>query len=215
MAGVNLLKQIRTETAVEQTAVVSGGGALSEIGLLDKIRLGLLVAGAVGFFAVRGYVADVYLPAKLEAPNAEIAALGAKLSAVNSKKSQLTDLEKELQENDTRINELKGKIAVINRIKNSNRDKIVRMIDYIVTQMPEPIWITEIKVEAKSGSEIALKGYSMNHQTISAFFSKLENGVFFSKWQLVEATREKVKRENTKEFDASRFELRAQTTEVP
>jgi Tfp pilus assembly protein PilN len=215
MAGVNLLKQIRTETVVEQTAVSSGGGALSEIGIADKIRLGLFVAGLVGFFAVRGYVNDSYLPAKLEAPNAEIAELGSKLAAINSKKSQLTDLEKELQENDTRINELKGKIAVINRIKNSNRDKIVRMIDYIVTQMPEPIWITEVKVEAKPGSDVALKGYSMNHQTISAFFTKLENGVFFSKWQLMEATREKVKRDNAKEFDASRFELRAQTSEVP
>ncbi len=215
MAGVNLLKQIRTETTVEQTAISTGGGALSEIGIADKIRLLLFVAGFVGFFGVRGYVSDTYLPAKLEAPNAEIAELGSKLAAVNAKKSQLTDLEKELQDNEARISELKGKIAVINRIKNSNRDKIVRMIDYIVTQMPEPIWITEVKVEAKAGSDVALKGYSMNHQTISAFFTKLENGVFFSQWQLVEATREKIKRDSNKEFDASRFELRAQTTEVP
>ncbi|MEO5667278.1 MAG: PilN domain-containing protein [Bdellovibrionota bacterium] len=215
MAGVNLLKQIRDEEVVEQTAVASVGGALSEISSLDKIRLGLFGVGFLALFLIRGYVADTYLPAKLEAPNAEIAELAAKLTATNAKKAQLSELEKELKENETRITELKTKIGVINRIKNSNRDKVVRMTDYIVTQMPDPIWISELQVEAKSGSVVDFKGYSMNHQTISTFFSKLENGVFFSKWELVEATREKVKDAANHDFEASKFELKAQVSEVP
>jgi len=215
MAGVNLLKQIRKEEVSEQTAVSTGGGAFSEVSSSDKLKLVLFLAGFVGFFLIRGYVSDTYLPAKLEAPNAELSALEGRLSATNAKKAQLAELEKELQENDTRIAELRNKITVINRIQNSNRDKVVRMIDYIVNQMPEPIWISELKVEAKSGSEVDLKGFSMNHQTISGFFSKLENGVFFSKWQLIDSVRQKVKRADNKEFDASRFQLKAEVTEVP
>ena len=215
MAGVNLLKQVRSEEVVEQSAVSSAGGAFSEISVGDKIRLLLFVGGFVVFYGVRGYITDSYLPSKLEEPNAEIARIAGELSAVNAKKAQLAELEKELQENENRITELKNKIAIVNRIKNSNRDKVVRMVDYIVNQMPEPIWISDMKVDAKAGSEVELNGFSMNHQTISAFFTKLENGVFFSQWQLVDATREKVKSGADKEFDASRFQLRAQVSEVP
>jgi Tfp pilus assembly protein PilN len=215
MAGVNLLKQVRNDTVVEQAAVSSGGGALSELSSLEKMRLLLFLGGFVAFFGIRNYMADTYFPSKLEEPQAEIARIGEQLAAVNAKKSQLSELEKELQDNETRITELKNKIAVINRIKNSNRDKVVRMVDYIVNQMPDPVWIADLKVDAKAGSEVELNGYSMNHQTISAFFSKLENGVFFSNWQLVDATREKIKVESTKEIDASRFQLKAQVSEVP
>lgn len=214
MAGVNLLKQIRREEVVEQAAVSSGGASLSDIGAADKIKLVLFAAGFAGFFLIGGYVKDTHLPRKLEEPQARVAEISAQIAATNAKKSQLTELEKELQENETRITELRNKIAVINRIKNSNRDKIVRMVDYIVNQMPEPIWISELKVEAKAGSNVELRGYSVNHQTISAFFTKLENGVFFAKWELIDATREKLKLNDNKEFDASRFELKAQVSEV-
>jgi len=215
MAGVNLLKQVRSEQVVEQSAVSAGGASLADISASDKIKLVLFAVGLGGFFLIRGYVSDTYLPAKLEAPQAQVAEISQQIAATNAKKSQLTELEKELQENETRITELRNKIAVINRIKNSNRDKVVRMVDYIVNQMPEPIWISELKVEAKAGSDVDLKGYSVNHQTISAFFSRLENGVFFAQWQLIDATREKVKRNDDKEFDASSFILKAQVSEVP
>ncbi len=120
-----------------------------------------------------------------------------------------------MQGNDQRISEIRSKIALINRIKNSNRDKVVRMVDYIVNQMPEPIWISELRLEAKAGSEVQLRGYSITPQTISGFFTKLENGVFFSNWQLLDASREKLQRGDRKELEASRFELRAQVSEVP
>jgi Tfp pilus assembly protein PilN len=100
-------------------------------------------------------------------------------------------------------------------VKKSNRDKVVRMVDFIITKMPEPIWISELRLEAKAGTAVDLKGFSTTYQTISTYFTRLEDAVFFTDWQLVETSLQKVKGPTGEDIDASKFDLKAQVTEVP
>lgn len=217
MAGVNLLKQLRKEEGREEIAVEKvslGAGALDDLSSFQKVKLILIFAGFFVFYFGRDYFNTTYLPSKLVEPQAQIDDLSQKIEVANRKRKENEEISKAAEALQAQIVELQQKILVIERIRKSNRDKVVRMVDYIVSKMPEPIWISEIKLEANPGSAVELKGFSTNYQTISTYFSSLEDAVFFSNWELIETSLQKVKSTTGEDMDASKFELKAQVSEV-
>jgi hypothetical protein len=218
MAGVNLLKQLRREE-VSQEAVVSkfslGGGALEDLSSYQKFKLLLLFLGFFVYYFGRDHFNTTYLPSKLVEPQAQLERINNEIAAAKRKLSENEEITKAANAYEQQIQELRRKIQTIENIKKSNRDKVLRMVDFIVSKMPEPVWISELKLEAKAGTDVDLQGFSMSYQTISTFFSRLEDAVFFRDWQLIESSLTKVKGPTGDDIDASKFQLRAQVAEVP
>jgi Tfp pilus assembly protein PilN len=215
MAGVNLLKQLAEDQAAEEVAVSSSGAAFADLSSYEKTKLVLILVGFFVFYFGRAYFNETYLPSKLHEPEAQIAQLDQEIASESAKREQLASLEREAQETEERSNEIRQRIAVITRIKNSNRDKVLRMVDYIINQLPDPVWVSEMQVLASVGSELNLRGFSTNYQNISSFFAKLEGGVFFNNWELVETSRQKTTGLDGREIDASIFQLKASIAEAP
>jgi len=218
MAGVNLLKQLRKEEGREEATVAKvsfGSNALSDLSSYQKVKLLLLVAGFFVFYFGRDYFNTTYLPGKLVEPQAQIDSLTQQIAAANRKRKENEEIANAANAYEQQIQELKKKIQIVERIKKSNRDKVVRMVDFIVSKMPDPVWITDLKLEAKSGTQVDLRGYSITYQTISSYFTRLEDAVFFDNWQLIESSLAIVKGPLGQDLEASKFELKAQVTEVP
>lgn len=218
MAGVNLLKQLRREEGAEEAAVSRislGGGALADLTSYQKLKLLLLVLGFFVYHFGRDHFNTTYLPSKLVEPQAQLDTLNEQIAAAQRKRVENEEIAKAADAYEQQIQELRRKIQIVETVKKSNRDKVVRMVDFIVSKMPEPVWISELKLEAKAGTPVDLQGFSTTYQTISTFFTRLEDAVFFNDWQLIESSRTKVKGPTGDDIDASKFQLKAQVSEVP
>ncbi len=219
MSGINLLKQVdKRDADVEtQDSGSSGGGFGADLTVAEKIQLSLLLLGGVVFYFSTSYLTETYLPQRLAVPQAELAQVQNEMAQVKSKLKELDDLKKFIEQHNIDVEELKRRIRALIEIREGQRDRAVRMVDYIIGQMPDPIWIEDLQLEVKSGQPVTLKGYSRNYQTISTYFTQLEEGVYFKDWELINSELKAYtpSGEGAKSVTASYFELKSTSSEVP
>lgn len=218
MAGINLLKQLKSEdipVEVETASAAASSFQLDDLKASEKIRLLLIVGGFFIYYFGTGWFTGTYLPGELVEPQQKLNSIQQQIAATQSKLNELSELEKFIEEHNREIQELKSRIRALEEIKEGQRDRAVRMVDYIVNQLPEPVWITNLQVGSNPGEQILLQGFSRNYQNISAFFSKLEKGVYFGGWELISTQREDYTIDESTKIRASQFELRASAVEVP
>lgn len=218
MAGINLLRQLKSEdipVEVETASAAVSSFQLDDLKTSEKIRLGLIVGGFFVFHFGTGWFTGTYLPGELVEPRKQLASIQQKIASTQSKLNELSELEKFIEEHNREIEELKTRIRALEEIKEGQRDRAVRMVDFIVNQMPEPVWITSLQLGSNPGEQITLQGFSRNYQNISSFFSKLETGVYFGGWELIGTQIADYSVDSETTIKASQFELRASAVEVP
>jgi hypothetical protein len=72
-----------------------------------------------------------------------------------------------------------------------NRNSLIRMVDFVVSQMPNDVWMRKLEVDIQQGpnnpeSKISVLGSAITLQAVSEFLKKLENAVFFPTWDLTQ-----------------------------
>ncbi|NCN27895.1 PilN domain-containing protein [bacterium] len=234
-SGVNLMDQLAddfqpsnsdSESVVrdfDNSSDDQGGGGRFSVGSgLDKreqARFALtLVLAAAAYFGPQYYQST--LMEKLQMKQQELQAIQAKVSEEQQKKTVLASIREEMLEFDKRMDELKRKIAKVNNL-NDNRNLLVRGIDFLVTEMPQEIWLSKIDAKRGSGGSISVEGYAKDLQTVSRFMKKLESAVFFPTWLLEETSHEDKGSEagaaTSKEIsiprDVKKFNIRAKLEE--
>jgi Tfp pilus assembly protein PilN len=231
MAGINLIEQLRQResTQAQDAAMMESGPSLFErlgigggsggssgegLGLMAKVQGLLMLVGIAAIPMGRDWLQTTYLPPKLEAPQAELDKVRADIKAKEAQKARIAAIEVELNQFDQQVADIKAKIEKIRMIREGNRDRIVRMVDYIVTQMPEPVWISTLDLAATPGASVALAGRSMNYQNISTFVGRLQTGAFFPTWELEESSREMMQRSGGASHAAMSFRLKAQVVDI-
>jgi len=204
MAGINLLKQARN---LRKGGGDGGGSSVSQVepereSLLsrfsrstsdswtkeDTLRLIFFCVGIALIPGGRKLVADYTgrITADLQA---QVADVEGKIAAENRKLRDLAEIKKEAESYDARYAELQAKFKAVDDVSR-NRNLVVRMVDFVVQEMPPTIWLSRVTVDLVSNKKIDIFGNAMSLQLVGEFVKQLEGAVFFPVWSLVETTSE-------------------------
>lgn len=202
MAGINLLKQLKNRPKDEfvgsEPSVDLGAGdrfqgaelSTSEFQREDFIRLLLICIGVGliygGKFLVRDYTGKI-----TQEKQAVVARMDTEIAELNQKLTALKDLQGEQDAFDKRVQELQKKLDLVESVSR-NRNLAVRMVDFAVTEMPSPVWLSRIYLDLSNDGRIELSGRSTSMQLVSEYLKRLEGAVFFPAWQLIETQNEAV-----------------------
>jgi|GEM_PF-1096948 len=206
MPGINLVTQLRNPQAttagggfesgmesdsppslVERLRSLSGSGA-SDWERADTIRLVLALVGIAGFFGIR-YFADDYKARQEAELQAQVAELDQQIASEKRKLEGLKSFRAEAEAYDKQMAELQRKIELVESA-SKGRNLVIRMVDFVVTEMPPTIWLGRLTVETATKNEIDITGSALNLQIVSEYVKRLEGAVFFPKWQLKETVAE-------------------------
>src|SRR5712692_7900411 len=171
-ARINLLphREERRKRARQHFYVLAGGTAM----------VGLLIVFAVHVFYAR----------KIDAQSERNAFL----------KSEMAKLDKEIAE----IEELKSKIqALVDRKKaiedlQSDRAQTVHLLDELVRQMPEGVYLKSI---SQKGLSVNLQGYAQSNARVSSLMRNIEGSTWLERPELVQVNAATVDKRRVSEFN--------------
>ncbi len=200
MAGINLIRQI------DKAAAAPSGGtveivsedrespfkalsvSLDDFSPQDYARLALLIFGLILVWVTPRAV-DFVTEKLMVEQRAEIQKIDEKITVAETKLGALKDLKAEEDDFVKKTAEIQKKLDLVDSV-GKNRNLMVRMIDYVVNEMPSSLWLTQINVgiegEKSVDGKIDLFGNAISMQLVSEFMKRLEGAVFFPNWQLIE-----------------------------
>lgn len=199
MPGINLVTQLRNPGSASSGGsadLESGGGSsflerfrsMSSDGAdwsrEDTVRVVLAIIGIAGLFGMRYFVEDYTAKQQVEL-DAQVSQLDQQIAAENKKFNSLKGLKAEAEAYDKQMAELQRKLELVESV-SKNRNLVVRMTDFLVTEMPPSIWLGKLNLEAGDKNEVEINGGALNLQIVSEYVKRLEGAVFFPKWQLKE-----------------------------
>lgn len=111
-----------------------------------------------------------------------IAHLERETNVLNSELLALKRATKEVRDLESKRKELRAKLDVIARLKETKIGP-VRIMDDLNGAVPDRVWLTEI---AERSGVLRLSGYALDNQTIAAFMKDLDRSDFFETVELVE-----------------------------
>jgi type IV pilus assembly protein PilN len=124
-------------------------------------------------------------------------------------KGEIAKLDKEIAE----IKKLKDEIAALLARKQiietlqADRAQTVHLLDQLVRQMPEGVYLQSVK---QSGQAISLRGYSQSNARVSTLMRNIESSAWLSGPQLIEIKAAKVGGKRLSEFSMNLQLKRAQ-----
>jgi hypothetical protein len=195
MAGINLADQIKASKA--NTSVSSAPSNAkpfsmpsfkTEFQAEDRIRVFIMLFGLVSIFAAKYYVKD-YTDRLTQQKEAEVSQLETSIIAERQKLNSLKDIAAEADTYNKRIEELRQKVNLVDSLSR-NRNFLVRMLDFTVSEMPSPLWLRKIQVDISADGKIDLAGYATSLQLVGEYVKRLEGAVFFPSWSVVETESE-------------------------
>lgn len=189
MAGINFADQLKESTRAGATNAGSpgrfdSGGPSFDFESHDKGRLLILVLGIASIFGAK-YYARTHAENIARDKENEIAQYEVTIGTEKQKLASLKDIAAEAETYNKRLDELQQKIGLVESVSN-NRNLLVRMIDFTVSEMPGSLWLSKVNVDSGADSKIELTGYAMSLQLVGEFLKRLEGAVFFPSWNLVE-----------------------------
>lgn len=202
MSGINLVKKLKDYKAGGSNQVApkkpgfkldfsfgnSGGESTPEVSSKDKVLFFLFLVGAgLGYYAT--IYGKEYTDRITIQKQSEIAAFDAKIASEKSKLQTLKGLAQEADAYEKQMQDLQRKLAVIESL-GKNRNLAVRMVDFIVSEMPNNVWLNKMTLDTKIESKVEISGNAMSLQVVSEFMKRLEGAVFFPSWQLIETQKQ-------------------------
>lgn len=200
MAGINLIKRLKEQKSGAKMSSPSGGfggfgggssslgSEASDVSSGDKLKIVLMLLLWAGAYYGRVYK-DQRISELETAKKNEIAAVDQLVSAEKSKMTALKSLAQEAEAYERQMAELQRKLTVIESL-GKNKNLAVRMVDFIVSEMPANVWLQKMNLDTKLESKVDLQGNATSMQVVSEFMKRLEGAVFFPSWQLVETKKE-------------------------
>jgi len=194
MGGINLVDQLKNSGGdTYANAPISDGGGMSmskmsfstdDFGKEDLLRLILILVGLGLVWGAKYFVQD-YGAKQIEENRVQIAKLDTEITSIQNKLGTLKELKAEEEAFVVKLAELQKKMDLVENT-GRHRNLLVRMIDFIVNEMPSSIWLTGINADVGLEAKIDLFGNATSMQLVSEFMKRLEGAVFFPNWNLVE-----------------------------
>lgn len=212
MAGVNLLDRLKDAEKVEKAApkdpkakfTLDPSGKLTQE---NKQALTLFLLGLVIVFGSNLLLND-WNARKIQALQLEASELDQAMEVERKRSAQLKEVKMEADSYQARIDDLNTKLATVTAL-GENRNFLVRAIDFIVQEMPKTIWISEVKLDLATEGTLQLTGGSTTMQVVAEYMQKLQPGIFFNSWNLVET-----KMEEVKPVEGSRLPIQTKTFQI-
>lgn len=171
-----------------------GGESGIELSGSQKFGLAILLLGIVSYTQYKLVINQFYINEKQAAAETVREQVRGEMNEWEQKLRAFDSIKAEIQSFEGQMSELRQKLAVIENMQKG-RSSVVRMIDFMVREMPDEIWLTDVTVDVsgevrKTGKigKVDMSGNSVSLQQLSAFIERLEKGVFFTKWNLQETT---------------------------
>jgi len=129
-------------------------------------------------------------------------------------KGEIAKLDKEIAE----IKKLKDEIAALLARKQiietlqADRAQTVHLMDQLVRQMPEGVYLKSVK---QRGQAISLQGYSQSNARVSTLMRNIESSAWLANPQLIEIKAAKVGNKRLSEFSMNLQLKRAQPEKAP
>ncbi len=198
MAGVNLLLRL-AERELEEGIVSEGGVAGSGMGggikdainnalaeLTSHQKTNLVLLGVAVLLAVfQAEIVNLAYFDKLLAEKKTInASLQQQVSTLKNEAKGFGELKDQIDDYNRKLGDLRRKIQEIEAIRKSKRDFSIRLTDYVVSELPDGVWLNSIAVDVKNGRKVELEGRSLDLTLIGVYMQRLEKGAFFPKWTL-------------------------------
>ncbi len=203
MPGVNLVDQLKRdhdEQGQEQDGLELPKRSFFDAPIFDRFRrspetedvddgyvkkrLLLMVIAAGIIFGARHYVIDE-LKNKIVVLETESTELTKKIEAEKKRSAELAEIRNEMIDFDRQVAQLRERLAAIRSV-GKNRNLIVRMMDYLISEMPQRVWISDI--ELGRTTKVKMKGTAVTLQIVSEYIKRLQGAIFFPEWTLKKAT---------------------------
>jgi type IV pilus assembly protein PilN len=129
-------------------------------------------------------------------------------------RSEISKLDKEIAE----IKKLKAEIAALLARKQiietlqADRAQTVHLLDQLVRQMPEGVYLRELK---QRGLAVNIQGYSQSNARVSTLMRNIESSPWLSSPQLIEIKAARVGKKRLSEFTMNLQLKRVQLKEAP
>lgn len=220
MTSINLMKTLKSKKSGAPGGIAGGsnsglmgmirkftegGAALDE---RERLLLVLFLVGIGSIFGTRTYLSTFYFPGREEEIRNQIAAEDAKIAEINNKLKAFDAIKNDIASFDQNMAQVREKLNLIESVQKG-RNSIVRMIDFVVGEMPDGVWLANIKIDNSAGVQgaagampqpntgpmgsdgpslgsVAVRGSALTLQLVSEFMKRLEGAIFFPKWNLVE-----------------------------
>jgi Tfp pilus assembly protein PilN len=196
MPGVNLIPKLTTFVPANEAALdgdvsgglLDGGGSLDLSGA-EKVRL-LLAGLGLAAIPLGGQYIDGMMQEIANQKQAEIAQMDTKIQEERNKLAGLSGLQEQIASYDQQMRVLQEKLQLVEAVQQ-NRNSLIRMVDFVVSQLPNEVWMRRLEVNIQQGvgnpdSKISVAGSALTLQSVSEFLKKLENAVFFPSWDLTQ-----------------------------
>jgi len=164
----------------------------------DKFKAGdvlmlLLVAGVgYAYMAKDDLMEEYFRREPMAEAKSKVDGIQRKIDAEVSKLSQFDGIKNEIASYQAQEAEFKSKIEMIKSVRYG-RNSIVRLVDLVLQELPQEVWVNKLEVDIKEASKgvaegnlgkIEIEGNSANFQKVSAFMHKLESLSYFKNWRL-------------------------------
>jgi hypothetical protein len=213
MASVNFVKQIKERNKRGEQSEVEI--ELSEEGpenLATRIRkltegnsekpeprdIVLFIFAAIVFIGSNfkeGILQSFFRKDRLVIVEQKLSEIQSQIEEQDKKIAGFEGIKTEIDAYERQVADFNQKLNLIHSVK-VGRNSIVRMIDFIVKNMPSGVWLNQIDIKltqtaGTSGignyGNISVDGFADSHQEISNFLSQLEGTSFFPEWKLSES----------------------------
>lgn len=176
MIKINLVREGRavrgTAAAPQPTAMAVGGGGGGGVQINNIIVLACLVLGLLVAF---GY----WFWNKRELKNREAVVAERTIDA-----QKLESIIKEVEEYQTRKDNLQQRIDLINQLKQNQKGP-VRIMDQISRDLPDLVWLDTMDINQ---GRITLAGRGLNPNAIALFIENVKNDPYFEEPQVSAVT---------------------------
>jgi type IV pilus assembly protein PilN len=186
MIPINLLphREERRRAQRRQFAILAGGTV--GVGVLVVILVHTYFVGQIAYHTGRN--------AFLEG---EIATLDRQIEEIRKLKEQTASL--------------LGKKQVVEALQ-SNRSEAVRLLDQLVRQLPDGVYLKTVK---QTGEKVSISGYATSNARVSTLMRNLEASPWLEQPNLVEIKAALVDKQTVNEFNLNVVLTREKPAEVP
>lgn len=193
MAGINLLNKLKkkAQPAYEELQVegeTSVDGTVFDFltnfeSRQDSRKLLFQIGGSIAFIFIAQFLVGFITEQLTIAIEQRRDAISVQLDEQKSKLSELQVFTNQAKAYDVKVKEIQKKLSIVDRVA-VKRNVLMRMLDYVVRELPSEVWIQSIEVNPNG--DVKVEGFAVKLQDVSHFMTRLEGGIFFPNWNLEE-----------------------------
>lgn len=131
---------------------------------------------AIALLYVPGIFLSDYFDSEKEVINNQIQILNAENQKSLKSLKEVRSLRQQVEQHQEQEKRLKAKLEIVREIISSRKNPY-QILLYISKNIPENVWLNELKVEK---NQLILKGTAKSYKSIGVFTNNLKNAIFFS-----------------------------------